>query len=133
MEEEVGGFPEEFAAGVRKRMAEGCLYTGTRDEDQTCQVRRVDGSSLPLRLDLVNHSPTGFEWGYGGSGPAQLALAILADYLKDDVRAVQLHQSFKWACIARLPQNEPWSLTGRQVEETLDHVDYLSRIGGAKL
>ena len=23
---------------------------------------------LPLRLDLFNHSPTGFSWGYGGSG-----------------------------------------------------------------
>ena len=32
---------------------------------------------LPLRLDLFNHSPTGFSWGYGGSGPAQLALARL--------------------------------------------------------
>jgi hypothetical protein len=31
--------------------------------------------SLELRLDLFNHSPIGFEWGYGGSGPAQLAPA----------------------------------------------------------
>jgi Family of unknown function (DUF6166) len=35
----------------------------------------VDGRRLNPRLDLWNHSPTGFEWGYGGSGPAQLALA----------------------------------------------------------
>jgi hypothetical protein len=97
-------------------------YNGTRDENQTCQVRRVDGTKLPLRLDLVNHSPTGFEWGYGGSGPAQLALAILADYLKDDARAVQLHQSFKWVCIARLPRNGPWSLTGREITEILEQV-----------
>jgi hypothetical protein len=27
---------------------------------------------LPMRLELANHSPTGFEWGYGGSGSAQL-------------------------------------------------------------
>ena len=40
----------------------------------------VDGRPLNPRLDLWNHSPTGFEWGYGGSGPAQLALAILADH-----------------------------------------------------
>ena len=43
--------------------------------------------ALPLRLDLQNHSPDGFEWGYGGSGPSQLALAILADCLGDDERA----------------------------------------------
>ena len=35
----------------------------------------VDGRRLNPRLDLWNHSPTGFEWGYSGSGPAQLALA----------------------------------------------------------
>lgn len=28
---------------------------------------------LGLRLDLAAHSPTGPEWGYAGSGPAQLA------------------------------------------------------------
>jgi hypothetical protein len=39
---------------------------------------------LPLRLDLFNHSPTGFSWGDGGSGPAQLAVALLADALGDD-------------------------------------------------
>ena len=32
---------------------------------------------------LYNHSPTGFEWGYGGSGPAQLALAILFQVTDD--------------------------------------------------
>ena len=48
----------------------------------------VDGRRLNPRLDLWNHSPTGFEWGYGGSGPAQLALAILADHLRDNETAL---------------------------------------------
>jgi hypothetical protein len=55
---------------------------------------------LPLRLDLFNHSPTGFSWGYGGSGPAQLALALLADALGDDGLAVRLHQAFKFRVVA---------------------------------
>lgn len=50
-------------------------YVGVRLDD--CCVVTVDNRSLNPRLDLFNHSPTGFEWGYGGSGPAQLALAIL--------------------------------------------------------
>lgn len=29
---------------------------------------------------VTDHSPTGFEWGYGGSGPADLALNILEVY-----------------------------------------------------
>lgn len=43
---------------------------------------KVDGRALPLRLGVRNHSPTGFSWGYNGSGPAQLALAILCDHLR---------------------------------------------------
>ena len=30
---------------------------------------------LSLHLEVRDHSPTGFAWGYDGSGPAQLALA----------------------------------------------------------
>lgn len=38
----------------------------------TVKVREEDGSErlLDPRLDLWNKSPTGFEWGYGGSGPS---------------------------------------------------------------
>ena len=32
-----------------------------------------DPRPLDPRLDLRRHSPDGFEWGYAGSGPAQLA------------------------------------------------------------
>lgn len=35
------------------------------------------GFKLELFLDEVNHSPTGFQWGYGGSGPAQTAYVVL--------------------------------------------------------
>lgn len=38
-------------------------------------------AALPPRRDLKNHSPDGFEWGYEGSGPAQLALALCVDAL----------------------------------------------------
>lgn len=39
----------------------------------------IDGVRLDPAPSLkhVRHSPDGFEWGYGGSGPAQLAFAIL--------------------------------------------------------
>src|SRR5580700_1453707 len=80
-------------------------------------VCTVNGSPLPLRLDLWNHSPTGFEFGYGGSGPAQLALAILADCCGDE-RAVTFHQTFKRAVIARLPA-DGGSLTGTFVRDVL--------------
>jgi hypothetical protein len=57
---------------------------------------------------LINHSPDGFNWGYGGSGPAQLALAVcmvlMPDYWKSH-NAPYSYQQFKWAVIAKLPQD----------------------------
>ena len=81
-------------------------------------VVTVNGRSLKPRLDLRNHSPTGFEWSYGGSGPAQLALAILADHLGDDERALTLYQQFKWHVVAALPQSG-WTLTSDDIDEAL--------------
>jgi len=52
-----------------------------------------------------NHSPDGFQWGYEGSGPAQLALAILLDITSDKERSVRLHQEFKRDKIATLDNN----------------------------
>ena len=47
-----------------------------------------------------NHSPDGFNWGYGGSGPAQLALAIILKLTgKPDG-----YQQFKREVIAKIPQ-----------------------------
>ena len=82
----------------------------------------VDGRSLNPRLDLYNHSPTGFEWGYCGSGPAQLALAILADHLADDRQAFNLYQRFKWAVIVELPRNRSWTLTDQVIDQILQNI-----------
>lgn len=73
-------------------------------------------------LKVWNHSPTGFAWGYSGSGPAQLALALLLDVLDNDDRAVRLHQRFKSRVIARLPMDDPWELTSEQI---MEHVKQL--------
>ena len=84
----------------------------------------VDGSPLPLRLELKNHSPDG--WGYLGSGPAQLGLAILAYHFADpsatqeqaDRKALQLYQSFKEKLIAPLPE-EGWQFETYIVADTV--------------
>ena len=70
---------------------------------------------LSLRLDLRNHSPSGFAWGYGGSGPAQLALAICADAYGDEW-ALRHYQNFKWNFVATLDASSPWSITQDDVE-----------------
>jgi len=69
---------------------------------------------LPLRLDVFNHSPSGFEWGYLGSGPAQLALAILCDYLGEPQLAVRFYGEFKEDIVARWKDDE-WTLTEEEI------------------
>ncbi len=87
-------------------------YAGRREARAV--IVTVDGSPLKPRLDLWNHSPTGFEWGYGGSGPAQLALALLVDCLGDEEEATRLHHAFKQAVVANLPYLN-WTLTEDQI------------------
>ncbi len=57
-------------------------YVGERRRGQLIVTRMPEGTRLtPERsLELATHSPSGFESGYCGSGPAQLLLALLLDY-----------------------------------------------------
>lgn len=99
-------------------------YQGSRI-GLTCTVYRVDRrKSLPLpeRTDIKNHSP-GFEWGYGGSGPAQLALALCIDATGDVERSLSIYQQLKFALVARLPRDY-WKLTRAQV---LYHIEAIER------
>lgn len=57
-------------------------------------------------LMIYRHSPDGFSWGYGGSGPAQLSLAILLHYTNDRDIAVEWYHDFKWNFVAKLPQRD---------------------------
>ena len=49
-----------------------------------------------------NHSPDGFAWGYGGSGPAQLALAIMLKLTGE----ANGYQDFKFRFVTTLPVGE---------------------------
>ena len=99
------------------------MYKGTIQRTPTSvdfRVTRSDGSELPMRLDLHNHSPTGFAWGYSGSGPAQLALAILADFLGNDDQAIAFHQAFKNLVVAGFPEEGGWHLSGEDIKAALE-------------
>jgi hypothetical protein len=104
-------------------------YIGTPHRDSVSGQSLVtvcDGQKsepLPLRLDLFNHSPTGFSWGYGGSGPAQLAVALLADALGDDDRAIRLHQCFKFKVVACWPEGERWWITTEQITTVVNLIE----------
>jgi len=64
--------------------------------------RCVDGTARASIAHVPRHSPTGVEWGYAGSGPADLARSILLA-LTDEVTAERLYQRFKTEVVARVP------------------------------
>lgn len=60
------------------------VYTGRRVPNII--VMALDEGTKKARMlnpchsqAIKNHSPDGYNWGYGGSGPSQLALALLLD------------------------------------------------------
>ena len=84
----------------------------------------VDGQPLPPRHDLKLLSKAGFEWTYEGAGPAQLALALLADHLGDDRRALALYDGFMREVVANL--DNAWRLTSADIDAALGS---LHRVG----
>ncbi len=88
-------------------------------------VRDSKATPLPLRLDLANHSPTGFECGYLGSGPAQLALAMLAMIDGDEI-AVRHHQLLKERVVAGLSRDRNWLIQEPDVRAAM--ADVLEKI-----
>jgi hypothetical protein len=100
------------------------VYRGRRSEHSCTVEVEENGESRLLnpRLDLRNHSPTGVEWSYAGSGPAQLALALAADVLGDDDRAQDVYQDFKFKVVGRLP-HDGWVLTEGQIRSALEAIE----------
>jgi hypothetical protein len=79
----------------------------------------IDGKEvLPEKsFKLRYHSPTGFNWGYGGSGPAQTALAICLEIFPDQWMAEALYQSFKFSFVSKWREDE--------FTEEIDITDFL--------
>ncbi|MSP83682.1 MAG: hypothetical protein EXQ94_12375 [Alphaproteobacteria bacterium] len=91
------------------------LYQGRRTPDG-CEVT-VDGRPLNPRLDLHQYA-AGFEWGYDGTGPRQLALALLAEHHGKDEPALAGSATLVRALLETL-EGETWSLTGEDIERAL--------------
>ncbi len=110
-------------------------YSGRRENEQTT-VTVSDGHQLRRRgqtevrvlspkksLKVRNHSPSGFNWGYSGSGPAQLSLAILLDLHpeKGAEWAEDLHQRFKFIVVSKL--DDSWTLTEAEIDKVIADIE----------
>jgi hypothetical protein len=94
----------------------GRSYRAFREGNRCTVSISINGklSTLPARWDLREHSPDGFAWGYGGSGPSQLALAMCADALDSDAQALAVYQQFKNAHVA-LQTGDEWEISADEV------------------
>ncbi|GAD53945.1 hypothetical protein MBEHAL_2705 [Halarchaeum acidiphilum MH1-52-1] len=72
-------------------------YVGSREHGQVVVTTHPEGERLTpeCSLTIVQHSPSGFAVGYRGSGPAQLALAVLLNDTDNATLARQHYQTFK--------------------------------------
>lgn len=64
---------------------------------------------------LRSHSPDGFNWGYTGSGPSQLSLAILLELMPQEA-ALNLYHRFKADIISKLDKDHDFNLPVSEVE-----------------
>lgn len=124
--------PESIQRGIGPVCAQRSLVDAMSKFQENGVIITANGQPLE---HIIHHSPTGMEWGYGGSGPADLALSILAHYLGEQMAvqrylnamnqpagtwdltepaAVRLYQRFKWAFVANFDR-EAWRLTGTQI------------------
>ncbi len=78
----------------------------TMNQKHTCSGIRTN-----IRRTVYRHSPTGFNFGYGGSGPADAALNILRMFTTEDIANAN-YQAFKFLYLTTggdrlvIPKNE---------------------------
>jgi hypothetical protein len=101
------------------------MITGITQENMVY----VDGKPLDLEASrkVVDHSPTGFQWGYLGSGPSQLALALLLHFGASVDEALAWYDEFKREIIATLKHGEDFEMDDSRVKDWLEARRLFSR------
>lgn len=94
------------------------VYAGDRTIDGI--VATADGEPLAARTELRQFSELGFEWTYEGPECQQLALAILADHLDDDARAIALSEAFMREVVAYFDND--WEMNSADVDTAIEAI-----------
>lgn len=106
-----GRLPDEMQAETEQPATESKIPQGTIYGLASTRQVFINGSELdPVpSQNLRNHSPDGFAWGYGGSSPSQLALAI-ALHFSNPQTAMAKYQALKVKFIIPLHQDKDFEL-----------------------
>ena len=100
------------------------VFSGKKNGyDRIVEIEQ-NGSLAPLplapSLEIVDHSPDCFNWGYNRSATAQLALGILYEVTGDAELARRFYQMFKWDHVSRW--REVWEISESEVRRWLRDV-----------
>ena len=92
-------------------------YHGKRHNESEVSVWiEEDGTTRALEHH-VRHSPSGFNWGYAGSGPSELARCLIMDAFGADPQPA-VYMKFKDEVIAPLEDDE-WSMTELDIRQAV--------------
>lgn len=97
------------------------IYIGIGHDDQEAGPARIyvsrPGEELEPLQHRERHSPDGFNWGYGGSGPADTARSILWDVIGREPEP-ELYQRFKREYVSSWPMQpgECWRISDREIQ-----------------
>jgi hypothetical protein len=98
-------------------MSQGRTYLGKRGFSGHTDVWiERPGGAMQIH-HVIRHSPDGFEWGYSGSGPSDLALSICWDALGYEPRPASVI-AVRDQLIATI-QGDEWELTLGQVMDVI--------------
>lgn len=89
------------------------IYRGDRTIDGLDVT--VDGSPLPPCAPKLSRN--GFEWGYEGPEPRQLAYALLADHWGDEARALRHAPALMQRLVANF--GNEWEVSGADIDAAL--------------
>jgi hypothetical protein len=92
------------------------IYKGERLSEGGVKVVVIENEIEKPLIHKAYHSPTGFEWGYLGSGPADLARSILWDFVKEESTR-SLYMKFKEDFVSGW--GDKWQLTGQDIDNWL--------------
>jgi len=94
------------------------IYKGKRINPEKGNISDVivTVNDKPLEHHIY-HSPTGFNWGYGGSGPADLARSILWDFIGTEPNP-RLYQDFKFQFVSGW--KDKWQITSKEIQNWTD-------------
>jgi hypothetical protein len=106
--------PDTVYRGERVQTPAGGFRRGSR-------WVRVFASDMPLSLPSELSVGSGFEWGYSGAGPAQLALALVLHATGDRELALR---TYRWFMLLKVYcWGSTWRITAEEVVRLVEEFD----------